>query len=339
MFHCAGIIPGARVVVATAGLIWEQKGQTHSPLRAHMESLDVLISEEAHQDMDLKSAFVPAVLRQPFYRILLGDPRQSPGGVADNLREHRTLLLKAPIGLRAMNRWLMPQELPAVACSLLKESGEIPLLELAQAAKEVSSKALGDRFCVGSGQRYAFGQADDAANKAREYQFESLHKIYFYDAWRWKIELNQPESPLRLPPRPGLLQNGCYWQQLPYAAHTHNTQDSAALAEISLTEASSDESAEPAPPTEVPEPVSPEANESPTSPITIGSTEEERDGSQPNATEPSEEATPAATIASTSEGDKAHERRTGTVASPDTSAAAFVVEQREQSQGGAGRGN
>ena len=99
--HCAGIIPGARVVVTTTGLIWEQKGQTHSPLRAHMESLDVLISEEAQQDMDLKSAFVPAVPRQPFFRILLGDPRQSPGGVADNLREHRTLLLKAPIGLRS----------------------------------------------------------------------------------------------------------------------------------------------------------------------------------------------------------------------------------------------
>ena len=35
----------------------------------------------------------------------------------------------------------------------------------------------GDRFCVGSGLRYAPGQADDAANKAKEYQFESLHKI------------------------------------------------------------------------------------------------------------------------------------------------------------------
>ena len=40
----------------------------------------------------------------------------------------------------------MPQELPAVACSLLKESGEIPLLELMQAAKEVSSKALESRW-------------------------------------------------------------------------------------------------------------------------------------------------------------------------------------------------
>ena len=60
----------------------------------------------------------------------------------------------------------------------------------------------GDRFCVGSGPRYAPGQADCAANKAKEYQFESLHKIYFYDAWRWKIELNLPDSPLRLPPPP-----------------------------------------------------------------------------------------------------------------------------------------
>ena len=33
-----------------------------------------------------------------------------------------------------------------MACSLLKESGEIPLLELTQAAKEVSSKALGSRW-------------------------------------------------------------------------------------------------------------------------------------------------------------------------------------------------
>ena len=143
MFHCTGIIPGARVVVATTGLIWEQKGQMHSPFRGHMESLDVLISEEAQQDMDLKSAFVPAVPRQPFFRILLGDPRQSPGGAADNLREHRTLLLKAPIGLRAKNRWLMPQALPTVACSLLKESGEASLLDLTQAAEEVSNKALG----------------------------------------------------------------------------------------------------------------------------------------------------------------------------------------------------
>ena len=181
------------------------------------------------------------------------------------------------------------------------------------------------------------GKLTTLPTKPERYQFESLHKIYFYDAWRWKIELNQPESPLRLPPRPGLLQNGCYWQQLHAhpadAAHTRNTQDSAALAEISLSETSSDASAEPAPPTEVPEPVSPETNESPTSPITIGSAEEEHDGPQPNATEPSEEATPAATIASTSEVDKAQERRTGTVASPDTSAAAFVVEQREQSEG------
>ena len=37
----------------------------------------------------------------------------------------------------------MPQELPKIACSLLKESGEISLQELAQAAEEVSGKALG----------------------------------------------------------------------------------------------------------------------------------------------------------------------------------------------------
>ena len=65
MFQSTGLIPGARVVIATAGLIWEQKGYAHSPLRAHMESLDVLVCEEAQQDMGLKSAFVPAVPRHP----------------------------------------------------------------------------------------------------------------------------------------------------------------------------------------------------------------------------------------------------------------------------------
>ena len=61
---------------------------------------------------------------------------------------------------------------------------------------------------MGNGLRYAPGQADDTANKANEYQFEPLHKIYFYDAWRWKIELNQPESSLH----PGT-SNLCPWSR------------------------------------------------------------------------------------------------------------------------------
>ena len=39
-------------------------------------------SVKRQQDMDLKSAFAPTVPRQPFFRLLLGDPKQSPGGVA-----------------------------------------------------------------------------------------------------------------------------------------------------------------------------------------------------------------------------------------------------------------
>ena len=87
MQYCSGAIPKAKVVIATTGLVWEQKAHMHSALRVHMEQVDILVGEEAQQDMDLKSAFVPAI--------------PSPGGVADNLREHRALLLKAPIGLLA----------------------------------------------------------------------------------------------------------------------------------------------------------------------------------------------------------------------------------------------
>ena len=64
------------------------------------------------------------------------------------------------------------------------------------------------------------------------------------------------------------------------------------------------------PPSEVPEPASQgQATESPTSPITIGSAEEEQVGSQNDATESPEEATPAATIASTGEGEEAQKVR------------------------------
>ena len=44
---------------------------THSTLNTYMENVDLLISEEAQQDMDLKSTFAPAVPRQPFFRLLL----------------------------------------------------------------------------------------------------------------------------------------------------------------------------------------------------------------------------------------------------------------------------
>ena len=167
----------------------------------------------------------------------------------------------------------------------------------------------GDRFCVGKGARYTFRQADDTANKAKDYNFESLHKIYFYDAWRWTIELNQQDSLLRLPPRPGLLQNGCYWQRLPLrnddADQAHDPPARTTQAEVSLTETSSTDGEDDASPSEVPEPVDTEhAPESPTSPILIDSAEEEQAEQadyQKSAEEPSAKESPIETIVSASE--------------------------------------
>ena len=51
------------------------KRADHSTLNTHMENVDLLISEEAQQDMDLKSAFAPAVPRHAFFRLLLGGPQ------------------------------------------------------------------------------------------------------------------------------------------------------------------------------------------------------------------------------------------------------------------------
>ena len=133
--EAASYIPGCHVVIVTTGLVWDQKGQTHSTLNTHMENVDLLISEEAQQDMDLKSAFAPTVPRQPFFRLLLGDPKQSPGGVADGQRAHRTLLLKAPIGLRAPTTWYMPHEIPGVFHMLLRHGRGFGLSDLEETAK------------------------------------------------------------------------------------------------------------------------------------------------------------------------------------------------------------
>ena len=139
-------IPGCHVVIVTTGLVWDQKGQTHSTLNTHMENVDLLISEEAQQDMDLKSAFAPTVPRQPFFRLLLGDPKQSPGGVADGQRAHRALLLKAPLGLRAPTTWYMPHEIPGVCHMLLRHGRGFGLGDLEETAKVVGHRPLGSSW-------------------------------------------------------------------------------------------------------------------------------------------------------------------------------------------------
>ena len=142
----ASYVPGCHVVIVTIGLVWDQKGQAHSTLNTHMENVDLLISEEAQQDMDLKSAFAPTVPRQPFFRLLLGDPKQSPGGVADGQRAHRTLLLKAPIGLRAPTTWYMPHEIPGVFHMLLRHGRGFGLSDLEETAKVVGHRPLGSSW-------------------------------------------------------------------------------------------------------------------------------------------------------------------------------------------------
>ena len=46
MQQCSGAIPKAKVVIATTGLVWEQKAHTHSPLRVHMEQIDILVGKK-----------------------------------------------------------------------------------------------------------------------------------------------------------------------------------------------------------------------------------------------------------------------------------------------------
>ena len=63
--------------------------------------------------------------------------------MADGQRAHRTLLLKAPIGLRAPNIWKMPHEFPGVFQALLHHGRGLGHTELEEAAVAVSRRPLG----------------------------------------------------------------------------------------------------------------------------------------------------------------------------------------------------
>ena len=63
--------------------------------------------------------------------------------MADGQRARRTLLLKAPIGLRAPNIWYMPHEFPGVFQALLHHGRGIGRTDLEDAAVAVSHRPLG----------------------------------------------------------------------------------------------------------------------------------------------------------------------------------------------------
>ena len=63
--------------------------------------------------------------------------------MADGQRAHRTLLLKAPIRLRAPNIWYMPHEFPGVFQALLHHGRGLGHTDLEEAAVAVSRRPLG----------------------------------------------------------------------------------------------------------------------------------------------------------------------------------------------------
>ena len=72
----------------------------------------------------------------------------------------------------------------------------------------------GRRCSVGCSKRYQPKSVAETSRKAQEdYNFEALHRVYFYDAWRPEPILDLPGSELVLPPAAGLLVHGCYWPQ------------------------------------------------------------------------------------------------------------------------------
>ena len=167
------------------------------------------------------------------------------------------------------------------------------------------SKAGGSRFTVGSTVRYPPGKSD-VANKARRYQFEALRKIYFYDAWRNEPILNRENSPLLLPPAPGMLQEGCYWR--PAAVTPADRQPPAtgepdsSLAPDDLDLISSDSQ-----PSFLPSPDSTHSAQSLTDQPVVECSQEEEEGSPTQASEPAEPSAGTVTPSVVDEGTPVHE--------------------------------
>ena len=155
------------------------------------------------------------------------------------------------------------------------------------------SKGGGTRFTVGSTVRYPPGQAADAAYKAKDYQFEALRKIYFYDAWRCQPELNKANSFIHLPPAPGLLQNGCYWRPAEAvsdsASNSGPQQSSVTVHESSSAEDEAAVHDGNAQPSLLPSPSSTDCDKD--HPVSVSSEEEEAASSPTQASEPSTEKT------------------------------------------------
>ena len=163
--------------------------------------------------------------------------------------------------------------------------------------------------CVGHASRYA-GQAADVANKAKECQFEALHKIYFYDAWRGQPELGTKGFSLHLPPRPGLLEAGCYWRQTHAAdaasANTPNPKGAeGVLAEISLTDEDSEDKAGSTQPSLIPSPES--TDQELDAPIFVSSADEQQASSPTEETEQSHADSKVVSVALESEEEPAEE--------------------------------
>ena len=76
-----------------------------------------------------------------------------------------------------------------------------------------NSTGPGRRCRVGCSRRYQPKPDVGEHRQAQDYTFESLHRVYFYDAWRPEPVLDVPGSELVLPPQAGLLVQGCYWPQ------------------------------------------------------------------------------------------------------------------------------
>ena len=149
--------------------------------------------------MDLKSAFAPTVPRQPFFRLLLGNPKQSPGGVADGQRAHRTLLLKAPLWLLAPTTWCMPHEIPGVFHMLLRHGRGFGLGDLEETAKVVGSQAIGEQLVSpGEGQSHVSFRLSVTVHQQRSLQ--SGPEPPGRTVGRSRICSHQPGQPARLPP-------------------------------------------------------------------------------------------------------------------------------------------
>ena len=113
----------AKLVLATTGLHLAQFRQQHRPLANAVDYAELFIYDEAQQEAALSDLAILGALPRKCLVLRLGDPKQTSVGTgpSDLARKVRLVSDQLALGIRAPRKPYLPQAIPALIQSLLRD--------------------------------------------------------------------------------------------------------------------------------------------------------------------------------------------------------------------------